>query len=251
MTGTPIQNSLEDLGTLVRFLKLPIMEDLAVFRKHICVEAEQAGSGRGANFSNLRRLLGSICLRRQQSFPSASFAVRPTFSTEEKNSYRSLEIVCKQALIAAVNSKNSNSSHRNVLEKLLRLREFCNGISPSENNSPERLFSLLRQAGETYCFYCTVEISDLDPGDDNLEVRLTPCQRFVCSDRCCTLRYASELGTDGNGRPKCPFCGMEHGTENLLAEGAPDERPELPKTFPSKLMALLQDIQQNMKQEKW
>ena len=159
MTGTPIQNGLEDLGALIRFLKLPILEDVVVFRRYICAEAEPTKGQKNQDFSNLRLLLGSICLRRAQStlpFHSTTDTVRLQFTEDERKDYRSLEVVCKQALMMAVNSKKSKAAHQNVLEKLLRLREFCNGIRPSATTSPEALFSLMQQTGEALCSYCSV-----------------------------------------------------------------------------------------------
>lgn len=35
MTGTPVQNGVGNIGSLVRFLRVPVMGDVVNFRKHI------------------------------------------------------------------------------------------------------------------------------------------------------------------------------------------------------------------------
>jgi SNF2 family DNA or RNA helicase len=61
LTGTPIQNSLEDLGALVSFLKVPILEKPPTFRKFIMNPVSSRSRGR---FQNLQKLLQTICIRR-------------------------------------------------------------------------------------------------------------------------------------------------------------------------------------------
>ncbi|KAI1339050.1 SNF2 family N-terminal domain-containing protein [Xylariaceae sp. FL0016] len=122
MTGTPIQNRLDDLGTLVKFLRIPVLEVPAVFHQYISSEAPTFKRSAKDGFPNLRLLLGSICLRRAQSilhFHSTTDVTRPTFDEDELRDYRSLEVRCKEALTQAVNTKVSKAVHRNVLEQLL------------------------------------------------------------------------------------------------------------------------------------
>src|SRR4051812_1690409 len=61
LTGTPIHNTLYDLGSLVNFLRISQLESKAAFRKHIVnpIRENQAGG-----IARLQLLLKSICLRR-------------------------------------------------------------------------------------------------------------------------------------------------------------------------------------------
>ena len=256
MTGTPIQNRLGDLGALIRFLRTPIMGETDVFRRYICAEVEvsKLKKNKKPDYSNLRLLLGSICLRRAQSimdFHSTTITIRPEFTKDERAEYSTLEVVCRQALTTAVSKKLSKASHQHVLEKLLRLREFCNGIKEGPKSSPEAVLASMYQREEAHCTYCSVDITELSAAEGVSQVKLTECQRFVCSDLDCTLRYWEDLKREAGGNVVCPFCHVQHRTENILAVSGETTADEVqPLNTPSKLLALLEDIEKHMAQEK-
>lgn len=91
MTGTPIQNSLEDLDSLVGFLRVPLLENPATFRKYI-IQADRAGAQH--RFKNLRILLDSICLRRagkSLGLPEPDTEVRElSFTAAERQVYNGM-----------------------------------------------------------------------------------------------------------------------------------------------------------------
>lgn len=62
LTGTPMQNRLDDFGALMQFIRLPFLDDRAVFRKTIIYPQEK----RPPDLSSLRTLLGAVCLRRSR-----------------------------------------------------------------------------------------------------------------------------------------------------------------------------------------
>ncbi|KAI9147996.1 DNA repair protein RAD5B [Paramyrothecium foliicola] len=251
MTGTPIQNRLEDLGSLVRFLGLPILGEPVAYRRYICTDTGLSKPTAKKDFTNLRLLLASICLRRTQTvlkLQSTTNVIRPNFSESEWDAYRTMEVICKQAIQVAVNTKKAKASHQNVLEKILRLREFCNGITANDSSSPEAVFSIMQQTGETCCAYCTADIKDLDAVDNARSVQLTECRRFICSDQACSHQYWREMH---EFESRCPFCHLRHRTVDILKER--DEHSAEPKkrqSYPTKLLALLQNVTQHASQEK-
>ena len=255
ITGTPIQNRLEDLGALVRFLQIPILKDAAVFRQYICAEVRQGqGGSPKERFPNLRLMLGSVCLRRAQAilaFKSKTKILRPRFAEEEEKDYQTLLSQTREALVEAVASKNAKSSHQNVLEKLLRLREFCNGISPSCETDPDSVFSFMQQTGEVCCEYCSAEIISLDTTNNGNRAKLTECKRIVCSDSACTARYLSAVEMAQTGSKLCPFCDSQHWSYDLLVETAQTAAPERPKKYHTKLLELLKDVRLHIGQDKW
>jgi SNF2 family DNA or RNA helicase len=86
LTGTPIQNSLEDLAALINFIRSSPLEDLYMFKKHI-ISPLMKNSQKGVE--NLRQLLDSVCLRRtKQLLDLPEVVTEPrllNFSPEEKN----------------------------------------------------------------------------------------------------------------------------------------------------------------------
>lgn len=88
LTGTPIQNRLEDLGSLIRFLRIAPFDSNADFRHHI---SEPLLTQAETSDLNLRLLLGSVCLRRTRVLLDLPGAKEETFrsplSAEEKVLY--------------------------------------------------------------------------------------------------------------------------------------------------------------------
>jgi SNF2 family DNA or RNA helicase len=130
MTGTPVQNSLDDLSSLIRFLRVPRLEDPLTFQKHISGRRTSAGIRR-PNYTNLKLLLGAICLRRNTAVILSSLGVtfvehRPQFSAAERKAYDELTLSFERSIKAAVNSRPSRKSSKSILTAMLRLRIFCN-----------------------------------------------------------------------------------------------------------------------------
>ncbi|KAK7943140.1 uncharacterized protein PG986_012253 [Apiospora aurea] len=232
LTGTPIQNKLDDLGSIVKFLKVPYLENSIVFNKHITRVLSQGSPEHG--YHNLKQLLiGPICLRRNRSIVSGpgycTETVRPEFSQAERESYRSLEF--------------------RIMEALLRLRMFCNtGLEavPSATGSgastfslqPDEILTMLQQAGQAMCFYCSADIESL--GDMNAYDSgiLTQCSSLVCSD--CLSQYHEEFKSLSTLR--CPICNFEHEVAGLTPKSN-GVGTYTRLSIPSKMEALLGDVQ--------
>jgi SWI/SNF-related matrix-associated actin-dependent regulator of chromatin subfamily A3 len=127
LTGTPIQNSLEDLGALVKFLRVPILEDTPTFRKHIINPVHLSTSGR---FKNLQRLLESLCLRRTKGLLGLPEPITVTtvleLSLTEKETYLEFSGNCKRAIDRAVSGHSMKKANQHVIQALLGMRLFCN-----------------------------------------------------------------------------------------------------------------------------
>ncbi|KAK7976507.1 hypothetical protein PG989_014970 [Apiospora arundinis] len=91
LTGTPIQNSLEDLGALVAFLRIPLLENALTYQRFIINQSKQGAKYR---FKNLRTLLESICLRRTKEIIGLADPVQETrelaFTPTERDQYNEL-----------------------------------------------------------------------------------------------------------------------------------------------------------------
>jgi SWI/SNF-related matrix-associated actin-dependent regulator of chromatin subfamily A3 len=262
LSGTPIQNTLADLGALVAFLGVPILKEPATFRKYIDDSSHSLKVNSQSDFKNLRLLLGSICLRRSKTilplFGLKMEERRPEFSTQEREEYRQLELKCRRAIDLAVSGHNTKETHQSVIEALLRLRLFCNNGSTEESDKPssfsrdtDEALSMLQQSGEAVCKYCSCDVLSMGGSDGPELVHLTKCCRLVCGE--CRIQYQHDLkNAQASGKNSCPFCSDEHGVNNLLPKEMGDRTTTTAarKVYPSKLMALLEDVQRNPLQEK-
>ncbi|KAJ9641804.1 hypothetical protein H2199_005017 [Coniosporium tulheliwenetii] len=137
LTGTPIVNTLKDLYSLVKFLRLTGgIERFELFHGAIARPVNQ-GDERG-NWL-LQLLMKSICLRRKKEMsfidlrlPELSeYVHRINFLPHEKEKYDALEAEAKGTLDiyrAEQSSSGANAAkaYRHLLEILLRLRQMCN-----------------------------------------------------------------------------------------------------------------------------
>ncbi|KAL8359454.1 hypothetical protein RB601_007831 [Gaeumannomyces tritici] len=256
LTGTPIQNSLDDLGSLVKFLRMPIFSEPATFRKYLTKITRTRAHPEG-EFTSLRLILSSICLRRSKDImPQSQGHVeeyrKPKFTATELGQYNTLTTACKNAI--AISAKKTAgvaaaSNEHTIMEALLRLRMFCNngeaayrlnlssiltrGSRGSSRSLPDEVLSYLQQKGEASCCYCSVDIVSLGPsvsdgensGSNSESSGSTPESdlNLACLTHClrlvchgCTQEYR---GSQAEGQPfTCPLCHHIHGSESVFDE---------------------------------
>lgn len=135
LTGTPIINSLKDLYSLIRFLRLTGgLEKLDIFNS-ILIRPLNQGSEDASLL--LQALMGTICLRRKKEMsfvdlrlPELSeYVHRVEFLPHEREKYEALQAEAK-GLLRDVKAKDGQSksegTYCHLLEVLLRLRQVCN-----------------------------------------------------------------------------------------------------------------------------
>ncbi|KAK4207840.1 SNF2 family N-terminal domain-containing protein [Rhypophila decipiens] len=269
LTGTPIQNTLDDLGALVKFLRVPILSDSTAFRRYI---SGPITSTKPNKWENLRKLLGALCLRRTRerlrNVPEhETQSVMVTFTVPERQTYNEILQQGKAAIDMVVCGKARRKLNSTALAVFLRLRLFCNNgsnssqqVEPSTAETPfdlDEALSYLQQRGEAYCGYCLAEVYSLSNEvtragmDCGLFIRF--CGHIVCSG--CVPRYRDEH----ESCPRCPVItnnddgSMSDDTErvpnNIAAGLSPGAFPTTNDTqyiYPSKLLALLANIQSHV-----
>ncbi|KAJ5520813.1 hypothetical protein N7463_001266 [Penicillium fimorum] len=262
MSGTPVQNSLDDLESLVKFLRVPVLDDSSTFRRFI-TGTSLAGNTPKPKHDNLRVLLGSICLRRNTSILSelgVSFQVhRPVLSASESRAYRALETACKERIKAAVSFKRGKGEPRIVLTAILLLRIFCNtGINSTltlenfvQQSKTDEISSLKLQSGETVCMECNTDMpplaTDCTPNKmhllDSLICHECMARNLIPADHTSSSRDLLDSG--------CEAANAAQGQGQSASTRRSGETPHSSQpTYPSKLMALLADIKEHYSEEK-
>jgi SWI/SNF-related matrix-associated actin-dependent regulator of chromatin subfamily A3 len=255
LTGTPIQNTLDDLASLTSFLKVPLLEDATQFKRYITSPIELTKGHTRTGYHNLQKLLHSICLRRTKHIlPTARYNDVErllAFDQDEREDYSRIERQCREALQRAVNGHDGGKAHRTVLETLLSLRLYCNlgrnfdrfkATLEGECEDPEVILSLLEQNDKAKCTYCDCEVSNITTVAGDEEAVFTVCRKLICSG--CALQWRDDLTQKGT----CSLCHTSHGASVVLGK----ETFEIPcKQYPSKIRALCQDIESKKGDGKW
>lgn len=264
LTGTPIQNSLEDLASLVAFIQISPLHTLTEFRKHIITPLLK-GKDQGSN--NLRILLDSICLRRTKKLLNLPDSFdedrRIDFSSPEKKFYKETQA----ELIATVKQHESQARNKKdffgMFQLQLQLRRLCNHGTFQKTQSkalvediqfePEQAFELLHEEKMAKCTYCNVAVRGVKGIEDERSGSFSVCGHLFCSE--CVPNYETALRSAPGASHQCPIC-LRKVSENFIVDcGLHTERPRtvLPptlfsfdnKSISSKVMALINDLKAN------
>lgn len=238
LSGTPMQNKVEELYSLIRFLRIKPYNDEQKFSQDI-----GAGIKRGSDqaIEKLRVLLKVILLRRTKSTeidgkPILSLPPRiveletNSFDNEETSFYKELENQTASKMNSFLKSKSINKNYSSILVLLLRLRQACchpKLIDLSEIRRRERLAKeaapnalkaarklkrdVVSRIAEQKSFVCPVCYDGYEADG----VLLTVCGHHICAE--CSpgffaesRRKLMEQGEDGKTNPaNCPLCKEE------------------------------------------
>lgn len=259
LTGTPIQNSLNDLGALVSFLKVPVLEKAPTFRKLITNPATTESSDR---FQNLWILLQTICLRRTREILKLPEPIterrRLPLTESEQSEYDGLLKQGRTDIDMAVSKRGKRSINSVYLQSFLRLRLFCNNgstnmdLQPGPTGlplDPDEALAYLQQREEGVCAYCSGMIYFINEAEADGGIFLPSCCHLVCH-HCVPHHRARRQG--------CPSCASrkKSAPQTTLPLGSMDidsmpySDHSATHLYPSKLQALLSDIAQNPREKR-
>ncbi|KAG0257128.1 hypothetical protein BG011_004149 [Mortierella polycephala] len=135
LTGTPIQNNIDELYSLIRFLNIKPYCDWDQFRDKISTPMKKTRQY-GHAMQRVQALMKAICLRRTKTsqvdgkpilqLPDRNVEKVPTpFSIDERAFYTALEDRTKERFNAYVRAGTVMKNYSNILVLLLRLRQAC------------------------------------------------------------------------------------------------------------------------------
>ncbi|KAI0161114.1 SNF2 family N-terminal domain-containing protein [Hypoxylon sp. FL1284] len=241
LSGTPIQNRLEDLGSLVEFLRVFPFHNHSVFKSTFITPIE-GGDLRG--WERLRSLIKGIALRRTKKALDTDLKLPPRqerihevyLNNEEKAVYD----LVKKKMIQFINSSASTS-----FQLILRLRQICNhgeDLLPYSMQDWLRKVSVFGNASLPQLQSCEACDTSLDDGHESSYCG-SSCIHQIC--QACLQRLHSLR--DSTDTVACLLCDSEvfekvKTSPNSTATPKPGLLCHRPS---SKVRALLQNLQKD------
>jgi len=238
----------------VSFLRVPVLENPVTFRKVIVAPTS---SNSATRFRNLQTLLQTLCIRRTREIlgiPEPVPRLRLlSFSALERLQYNGLYARYKKEIDMVVSGRRAKRLSSTVLRSILELRLFCNNgekevirqlrpTGPPEDD--DEAVSYLQHQNENFCANCSNPIYSISQHRDaHGGVLMQSCTHLVCHT-CLPQCYKKE--------GQCPFCRRgdiplavlaTEDTGSKLLGGGHSCAPRVQGQYPTKLLALLSDIQ--------
>ncbi|KAL8228681.1 hypothetical protein R6Q57_013581 [Mikania cordata] len=210
LSGTPIQNSVDDLYSYFRFLRY---DPFAVFKKFCTQIKAPIQRNRVDGYKRLQVILKTIMLRRTKgtllkgepiiSLPPKTIILKKVeFSAEERGFYRALEAESRAQFEEYAAAGTVKQNYVNILLMLLRLRQACDhpqlvrGCSSSTEwmLSVEKAKQLPQEKRNRLlnCLEASLAICSIckDPPEDAV---VTTCEHVFCNQ--CILEHLSSDDT--------------------------------------------------------
>ncbi|KAI0451852.1 SNF2 family N-terminal domain-containing protein [Xylaria acuta] len=254
LTGTPIQNSLDDLRSLLAFLHFHPFSEPAFFRKHII---EPLSKESPDQFRNLRLLLRLVCFRRTAELlslpPYATEEVTITLTDREAQLYEDMLAACKKEFDEIANMKSSKKKYCVLFATIMKLRRLCNhGTFQRGNPTLEVRKSSSRNKKlnekephsleEISCAYCYGDNADIGVTSDTLQV-CPGCSRVFDYGPKTTVGSVSPTPST-NPRRDAVSPGQRFDEPPFSMIGV-DSQPTEDMGFSSKLNAVVDNIQRS------
>lgn len=263
LTGSPIQNSLEDIGALFTFIRATPFDSMSTFRYFIVTPFLEGDERRVLASERLSRLLDSVCLRRTRDLlhlPDPRHVIRfIELCEEEREQYETTKKIMIQALRQKVGEADKKHLF-GMFQAQLQLRILSNHGTfqqPFSWTDPRNLqmeredaSCAVGQIGDIVCSLCRQTMPLLET---NRIARKYPetCAHVLCSE--CIDEKVQEGATDSHLVFKCPLCyptgpGSTQraiDTDRASAEERHDHYFR-PQGYSSKMVAIMADVQEDL-----
>ncbi len=240
LTGTPIQNRLEDLASLVEFLRVDPFDSPAAFRQHFLDPIDRQGSD---GWVRLRTLVQAISLRRTKTaleneigLPPPENVICPVYLDEgEKRAYELGKTRFEKAI-------DSGGGQMNAFQLILRLRQICNhgvDLLPSNLRNWLDMASQFDERAPLQLDTCESCGQVLPQDVDDATFEELPCAHQIC--QACRLE-ANHEDLDEGSTATCPLCWK---TKRNRPQGQLEDSILLNYRPSSKVRALLGNLDQD------
>jgi SNF2 family DNA or RNA helicase len=129
LSGTPIENNLEELWSIFSFLMPGFLGDLKFFKNYYQKEIEQNNSIK--KMEHLRKKITPFILRRTKNLVAKELPKKTEiikyaeFESTQARLYESVRVAMEKKVKEAISKKGLNRSHITILDALLKLRQIC------------------------------------------------------------------------------------------------------------------------------
>lgn len=261
LTGTPVQNRLEDFGSLLAFLRLKPFHNLSNFKKSISVPFDEGERRRQLAIARFTLLLDSVCLRRTKDLlhlPDQQNRIRKiTLSPEERLQYDQTQTIMVRAVKNQAEVYDQNST-LGMFQIQLQLRILCNhGTWQQPFSWNRRKLHLLdeREAveaslgrdGEATCSACRQTMPLFGTGSEFR--RYAECKHILCSE---CVEQSTPVGQDQLPRG-CQLCSSLWGPssqKHRIKQTSQEDMYFRGEGKSSKVEALMRDVVQHVWQTK-
>jgi SNF2 family DNA or RNA helicase len=248
VTGTPVQNRLDDLGALLKFLRITPFDDKRAFAQYILAPCKNADP---EILPKLRLLVDSFTLRRLKDRinlpPRHDHIIKLSFSPEEQQIYN---IFAKnasdrvQVLTGNRTQSLGGKAYVHILQSILRLRLICAhgrellsdedmkitagitkdsaiDLDSDENDEKPALtakqaydtYNLMRETNNDMCHLCNTKIGRSENAEneekDEVIGHLTPCFHLICNGCITDFKKAMDDRAHGSLQTDCVICNQE------------------------------------------
>ncbi|KAF9387285.1 hypothetical protein BGX21_000615 [Mortierella sp. AD011] len=175
LTGTPVQNKLDDLFALVKFLRMHPFDEKVQWTHYISKPIKAANP---IGITRLQTLMKVITLRRTKSqmVDGQPLLALPTrtdhkrileLSLNERQLYQRMESRAKQTVDQIVQENKIMKSYAHILQAILKLRQICAHFALVKNMGDDQgtsiefnlakafeILTLLQDSGNDQCNHC-------------------------------------------------------------------------------------------------